>query len=112
MEDQRLNIRFTNMQFPLLLKFKSNRQGNIRAYVIGGAKFCMDVTSREKYDESIQNANKFLAAPDNSLFMDRNYFAWEAGIALDLYYEIFQCSPELKVSRFLNNFLVRNSLVW
>src|SRR3546814_282727 len=29
MEDQRLNIRFTNMQFPLLLKFKSNRQGNI-----------------------------------------------------------------------------------
>ena len=104
-ENKRLNIRFTNLQFPMLLKFKSNRQGNVRAYVIGGAKFCMDVTSRKKYEESMVNADKFPADTDNSLFIDRNYFAWEAGIGMDLYYEFFKCSPELKISRSFGNVL-------
>ncbi|QEC50992.1 putative protein-translocating porin PorT [Anseongella ginsenosidimutans] len=104
-EDRRLNIRFTNLQYPLLLKFKSNRQGNVRAYVIGGAKFCMDVTSRKKYDEAMSNADEFPADAENSLFIDRNYFAWEAGIGMDLYYEFFKCSPELKISRSFGNVL-------
>lgn len=107
-ENQRLNVRFTNLQFPLLLKFKSNRQGNVRAYVIGGAKFCMDVTSRKKYDEAIANANEFPADVENTLFIDRNYFAWEAGIGVDLYYEFFKCSPELKISRSFNNILYKD----
>lgn len=104
-EDRRLNVRFTNLQYPLVLKFKSNRQGNVRAYVIGGAKYCMDVTSRKKYDEAMENAGKFPADVENPLFIDRGYFAWEAGIGLDLYYEFFKCSPELKISRSFGNVL-------
>lgn len=104
-DDRQLNVRFTNLQYPLLLKFKSNRQGNVRAYVIGGAKYCMDVTSRKKYDEARVNANKFPADAENSLFVNRGYFAWEAGIGLDLYYEYFKCSPELKLSRSFGNVL-------
>lgn len=104
-EDRQLNIRFTNLQYPFLLKFKSNRQGNVRAYVIGGVKFCMDVTSRKKYDEAMANADEFPADVENPLFIDRNYFAWEAGIGLDLYYEFFKCSPEIKLSRSFGNVL-------
>lgn len=104
-ENRLMNTRFTNLQYPFLLKFKSNRQGNVRAYVIGGVKFCMDVTSRKKYDEAMTNADKFPADVENPLFIDRNYFAWEAGIGLDLYYEFFKCSPEIKLSRSFNNVL-------
>lgn len=107
-ETARLNIRFTNMQYPLLLKFKSKRQGNVRAYVIGGAKYSMDVTSRKKYNEAKENARKFPADPENPLFVDRGYFAWEAGIGVDLYYEFFKCSPELKISRSFNSVLYRD----
>lgn len=104
-ENKTVNIRFTNLQYPLLLKFKSNRQGNVRAYIIGGAKYSMDVTSRKKYNEALLNAEKFPADEENTLFIDRGYFSWEAGIGVDLYYEFFKCSPELKISRSFGNVL-------
>lgn len=85
-------IESTLVEFPLLLKYKSERRGNTRVYLIGGLKAGIEVSGKNK----IESANKTLDIREGDLTL-------EMGLGLDLYFELFKFSPEIRYSRGLTN---------
>lgn len=90
----------TLVEFPLGIKIKSDRRNNFRAYMLGGAKFTTDISSKKKTDNHLitDPAEKFI---NNK----RNYLSYEAGLGFDLYFEYFKMSPEIKLSYSLRDIL-------
>ncbi|MEI6507493.1 MAG: outer membrane beta-barrel protein [Bacteroidota bacterium] len=94
-----LTYQFTNVQKiikiesaycdgSLLLKYKSARRKNTRLYVIAGLRGSYDLSSTTKQ-------NRSMAAPVVSLIPMT--FGYEGGFGLDLYFEYFKFSPEVKI---------------
>ncbi len=82
---------------PLSVKYKSERLGNWRFYLIGGGKYSYDLASDE---HSIQNPiDPFVA-------LRQQTYSWEVGAGFDLYLPYFKMSPEIRLSRTLGNVLV------
>lgn len=86
-------VQATFVDLPLGFKLKSNRLNNYRAYIIAGAKYSMDIVSRKKKDDSaLISSEKYLKSIPNALW-------YEAGLGLDIYFEWFKLSPEIKFSQ-------------
>lgn len=89
----------TMVEFPLGIKIKSDRRNNFRAYMLYGAKYSMDIASKKKTDDSGQD-------PIYKLLKNtKSYLSYEAGLGMDLYFEYFKMSPEIKFSYSMNNIL-------
>ncbi len=87
------------IQFPFELKFKSMRINNHRWYVLGGLQYNIDLAS----DEIVE---------DDTIFkIKRNNVAWEAGVGIDIYFEYFKFSPQLKAQFGINNILVEDGTI-
>lgn len=85
-------VQSTLMDFPLGIKLKSDRRKNFRAYLLGGAKYSIDIVSKKKTNDADNILiEKFVKNTKNILW-------YEAGIGFDLYFEFFKLSPELKLS--------------
>ncbi|QDA62236.1 type IX secretion/gliding motility protein PorT/SprT [Hymenobacter jejuensis] len=81
----------TQIDLPLLLKFKSDRRRNTRVYLIGGVKPSFNLGNRRK-------------DPDRNLLQAESAdFAVEYGVGLDLFYPLFKFAPELRFSNGLIN---------
>lgn len=92
-------VQATMVDFPLGVKLKSDRLNNFRAYVIGGAKYSMNIVSAKKLnDESNPPLERFVKNK-------KNFLSYEAGFGLDLYFEYFKMSPEIKLSYSFNSVL-------
>jgi len=83
-------------EVPLLIKYKSTRHGNLRFYVIGGGKVSYDFASESNVT---RDPDKPIIAID-----PLNYY-YEYGCGLDMYFEWFKFSPEIKLSKGINNVL-------
>jgi hypothetical protein len=83
----------------LLLKYKSARRKNIRAYVIGGGRVSYDLASTTKQNRSVKS-------PVVSLIPFT--YGYEAGFGLDIYFPYFKLSPELKFCNTINNALYKD----
>lgn len=83
--------------FPLDLKFKSDRIGNFRVYMLGGAKADIDLAS---------NAKKRKA--DDQVKIQKYSYGVEGGIGFSFYRKSVTVSPEIKISNGLNNLHDRN----
>jgi hypothetical protein len=79
-------VETTMVELPLLLKYKSARRDNIRAYMIGGVKPAIEASGKK--------------TEDNQKGLDVKGFdlSLEAGIGLDLYFPLFKFSPEIRFS--------------
>ncbi len=78
-------IESVGVDFPILLRYKSQRRDNIRMYIIGG------ITT------SIEAAGKTELAEDQSLLQLENLnLMAEVGFGFDLYYPLFKFSPEIR----------------
>jgi hypothetical protein len=95
-------IQTTSIDVPLLLKLKSDRINNIRAYIIGGVKYSMAV-SKGKIDE-----NEFPL--QQKILNKRGFASYEAGFGCDIYFEYFKMSPEIKVGNSFGNVLAGNNV--
>jgi hypothetical protein len=79
------SVESTVVEFPLLFKYKSERRGNIRMYMVGGAKPGIQATGKKeqtKQELEINSVNLSI----------------EAGFGFDLYYPLFKFSPEVRFS--------------
>jgi hypothetical protein len=86
-------VQGTLIDLPLGIKLKSDRRKNFRAYVIGGAKYSVDIVSKKKTDDiALSPEAKYLKSLKNTVW-------YEAGLGFDLYFEFFKLSPELKFSQ-------------
>ncbi|RRN77241.1 PorT family protein [Pseudoxanthomonas sp. SGD-10] len=99
----RRSIASTMVEFPFLLKLKSDRRNNFRAYIIGGAKYGVDIASKKKADDSqMFYFEKYLKN-------QKNFWSYEAGVGFDLYFEYFKLSPEIKFSNSFKSILKRDN---
>lgn len=92
--DQRELKDATMVEFPLLLKYKSARRGNLAAYVIGGFTPAFEAASRSSREEVVEK-----------LELKSFNVAVEIGGGLDIYYPFFKFSPEVRYSYGLRNML-------
>lgn len=86
--------------FPLDLKFKSDRIGNFRVYMLGGGKIDIDLAS---------NAKKRKA--DDQVKIGKYSYGVEGGIGFNFYRKSVTVSPELKISNGINNLHDRNPVL-
>lgn len=92
-ETKEMKISSTFTEFPILLKYKSQRINNYRFYLISGLNFKLDLAAKRKIPE-IEMPKIRLNQPDL-------YF--EFGLGMDLYTKFFKFSPEIKFgSGFMN----------
>jgi hypothetical protein len=92
-------IQSTLVDFPLGIKIKSDRRKNVRAYFIGGAKYSIDIVSKKKTNDL---GNIFT---EKFVKNNRHILWYEAGIGLDIYFEFFKLSPEIKLANSVKSVL-------
>ncbi|MBC8344490.1 MAG: PorT family protein [Bacteroidetes bacterium] len=83
-------------ELPVLVKYKSVRHGNVRFYVIGGGKVSWDFGSDA---QAVRDPNNAIIA------IKPLSYAYEFGCGFDMYFYFFKFSPEIKLSRGINNIL-------
>ena len=87
-------VETTMVELPVLLKYKSERRGNIRMYMVGGAKPGLEASGKKE-----------VADISSNLGITSMNLSLEAGFGFDLYYPLFKFSPEIRFSRGIVNIL-------
>jgi hypothetical protein len=83
--------------FPVHFKFRSDRIGNFRVYLLGGGKFDIDLASNAKARRA-----------EDMVRINRFDFGVEAGMGFNFYFPSFILSPEIKFSNGFGNLHDRN----
>ncbi len=100
--DEIKRIESTILDFPIYIKYKSDRYNNFRVYVIGGLKYSMDIASQDKIDDEGQDIVK----------LKRNDLMGEIGFGIDFYLEYFKFSPQIKLSQGFINLLKTDQSIY
>lgn len=87
-------VETTMVEFPILLKFKSERRDNLRMYMIGGIKPAIEASGKKE----LRNVTSALEVTGSNVSLD-------VGFGLDIYYPLFKFSPELRFSKGISNVL-------
>lgn len=87
-------IETTFMEFPVLLKYKSARRGNVRMYMIGGITPAFELSGKNDVETSTTN----LSVRKRNLSLD-------VGMGFDFYFPLFKFSQEIRFSRGITNML-------
>ena len=91
-------IEASNLNLPLLIKFKSNYYKNTRVYVMFGIQPSFNLSSTKK----VRNDPQLLKT-------QRNDLSYVASFGVDLYGEKLKLSPELRFTRGLRNLYVEDN---
>jgi hypothetical protein len=86
------NIESILLGLPIQIKFRSDRIGNFRVYMMGGVKFEYDLASKA----AARNAEDLIKLKSSD-------FGIEAGIGFNFYMPYFILSPEIKISNGITN---------
>lgn len=90
----------TNLDFPLLFKFRTLRYNNFASYIIGGAQYTLDLQTKEFSSQT--PANPFLK-------IKRDDWQGQIGAGFDFFLPYFKFGIELKMSHGLVNGLVQDN---
>ncbi|MCQ2193406.1 MAG: PorT family protein [Paludibacteraceae bacterium] len=90
--DQSSTVKSSIINFPLLLKFRGQRSGNYRPYLLGGGSVTWDL-ARDK---------------EEIIMLKRVDYGVEFGVGCDFYLPYFKLAPELKMYLGLGDVLERN----
>ena len=92
----------TMWNFPLQIKFNSDRINNFRTYLLFGGKYDINVVS----NDGNQTGNPI---NDWQLKLKKNDFGLEIGVGFNFFLEYFTLSPEIKFGYGLTNVLDRDA---
>ncbi len=95
----------TYINFPLELKFKSDRYNNFRAYMMSGVQYTLDLSSQAKKREQRSSSEKILKFNSNDVYL-------EGGVGFDFYNEWFKFGLELKMMYGLFNVLKKENNIY
>ena len=93
-QDNSREVGSTYLHVPLVLKFSTNRIGNIRPYLLAGISYDYNISSSEK--DSDDNAAGVFR-------MNTSNFMYEVGVGVDFYMYFFKFSPSIRGVFALNN---------
>lgn len=79
------------LEFPVYAKFRADRIGNYRMYLLAGPKYNLDLSS----DEDVQD--------DRVFKLRRNEVNYDLGVGVDIYFEFFKFSPQIIYSFGITN---------
>jgi hypothetical protein len=96
-QDTEKKIESILLSFPVQIKFKSDRIGNMRVYTIGGLKYDYDLSS-----------NARLRRADDLVKIRKGDYGYELGAGFEFYFESFIFSPEFKISNGFGNVHVKD----
>ncbi len=99
----RKSIASTFVDFPLLIKFRSARDNNVAAYLIGGGKYSLDLASNKKMKTATTTCLSRLSQHDVSA---------ELGVGFDFYTNYFKFGVEAKMTYGLFDILVRDGSLY
>ncbi len=94
-------VNTTAFDIPLLLKLKSDRIGDLRGYLIGGVKITQALGRKNP------DAEKGLL--EKVVKIQSNFASYEFGAGMDIYFEFFKMSPEIKISNSFGSVLVQEN---
>ena len=95
-------IESTLIDFPITLKYKSERYNNFRTYVMCGVKYSLDIASQSTIDDEGQDLVK----------LNNHDIMIEGGFGIDFYLQYFKFSPQIKISHGIINILSRDKTVY
>jgi len=95
-------VESTFLEFPLMVKYKSKRINNYRFYVLGGAKYSLDLVSQAKVEESDKQPVRLVPFD----------YGYEIGCGFDFYLPYFKFAMEIKMYQGINNLLVKDELIY
>jgi hypothetical protein len=81
-------VESTYLEFPLLIKYRSDRINNFAVYVIGGGKFAIDMASQKDVDNALDD--------DVVVKLKKYDYAAEVGGGFDFFLPYFKFGIELK----------------
>ncbi len=90
------------IDLPVEIKLKSERVHNYRFYVTGGGKYSIDLVSQEK----VKNEDRQLVK------LSKSDYGYQFGLGMDIYFELFKFSPEIKMYQGINNVLVSDDVIF
>lgn len=82
---------------PVQVKFRSDRIGNFRVYMLGGGKLDYDLASNAQARKA-----------EDVIKLQKVDYGVEAGLGFNFYFQSFIFSPEIKISSGLNNIHARD----
>jgi hypothetical protein len=85
------------VSFPLQVKFRSDRIGNFRVYMLGGGKLDYDLASNAQARKA-----------EDMIKIEKMDYGIEAGMGFNFYFKSFIFSPEVKISNGLRNMHARD----
>ena len=90
----------TNLNFPLMLQFRTLRLNNFAAYLLIGAQYTMDLQSQEKASQNY--TNPFIK-------IKKNDYQGQIGAGLEFFAPYFKFGMELKYSQGFNNSFIQDN---
>jgi hypothetical protein len=94
-------VETTHVEFPLLLKYKSMRRGNVRMYMIGGITPGFELSGKN----DIQTSSATLDIKKSNIQL-------EGGLGFDFYFPLFKFSQEIRFARGLVNVLGSDASIY
>jgi hypothetical protein len=91
------NIESILVSFPVQLKFKSDRIGNMRVYTIAGLKYDYDLASNARARRA-----------EDLVKIKAGDYGYELGAGFEFYFPSFIFSPEFKISNGIGNVHVKD----
>lgn len=93
----RKSITSTIIEIPLEFRYKSKRINNVSAYVLGGAKYSLDLASQKKESGNASNT---------TVKLQRNDFSLEVGVGFEFYTTYFKFGTEVKMGYGFRNLII------
>lgn len=90
-------ITSTFIDFPIEFRYKSKRLNNFRAYVLGGAKYTLDLASQKSQENTDEITVK----------INKHDLSVEVGVGVEFYTTYFKFGTQAKMGYGLNN-LIKN----
>lgn len=94
-------IETTVLEFPLLLKYKSARRGNVRMYMLGGMTPGFELSGKNDVQSGTTN-----------LDIKSSNFSLDTGIGFDFYFPLFKFSQEIRFSKGVSDMLGPNPSIF
>jgi len=102
--DVKKNVASTFVEFPLQVKYKSKRLNNVRAYLLGGAKYNLDLASNK--NKKRENAS------ETYIKLEKHDLLVEVGVGFDFYTAFFKFGTEIKMSYGLTDVLEKDNTIY
>ena len=99
---EKKKVESTLLDFPLYIKYKSERYNNFRSYLLFGIKYSLDIASQKDIVEEDEVIIK----------LNPNDLMGEIGFGMDFYLEFFKFSPQIKISAGILNLLDKDQTIY